>query len=89
MSEQPAMFTPIPLVCPYCGASLTSSTETSGSGHLAYERPGPIECDNDRCSATWNPDGTPDNSSPPMWVRYPDLFERPEPVRTAARGTQT
>lgn len=47
------------LTCPYCGSKLTVNLETTGRPYLSYEVVESIECDDWKCGAEWEPDGTP------------------------------
>lgn len=65
----------LPLACVYCGGKLTVDLETKGSGHLTFEVPESISCDEIACGAEWLPDGTPREL--PAYVRHPTLYSRP------------
>lgn len=66
----------LPLRCTYCGGSLYVNQELEGSGHLSSEVVESIECDDHRCGATWEPDGTPRYL--PGFVKHPDLYTKPD-----------
>lgn len=60
------------LCCTYCGSKLNVSLRYESSGYYGDSVFDTIECDNTKCGAEWDEDGT--LTQEPLNVRFPDLY---------------
>lgn len=60
------------LCCTYCGGKLNVTLAYEASGYYGENVFEAIECDDYKCGAEWNRDGTVKEE--PLSVRYPTLY---------------